>query len=694
LARARRAPRASRAIAGPVAGTLLAALLGAQVARAQPITVPVETPPATPVATPPPGEAGATAALDPSGSSRTVGPAVTPGAASEGYSAYEKQSIRHALDEVGGELEPHPEGKVIERVVVVRREVLDARQDLPEWLSWVDFLNIFHGTSRPYVIEQEILVRPGQRWSQRQVDETARNLRDLRPLSLVLTVPVRGTRPDQVRLLVITKDIWSLRLNTDARFAGGKLETLTLQPSEENVFGTHHSIGAQFTLEPYWYSLGARYSLRRIAGSPLAGRVDANVIINRERGEPEGSYGSFAYGAPLARIDQKWGWSGRVQWRNEVFRRTVGGVIATYDAAVTPDVDDAIPYFYRNDSVVGAVSVSRSYGDRFKHDISVSLEAERRVARTGDLSAFDPRAAAEFALEEVPVSDTRVYPAVTYQSYENRFLRTLNVDTLGLQEDYPLGHSVMVSGYPVLRAFNSTRDFLGGYVGAGYTWPLRSGFLRVAADATLEVEIGDTPRRARPPRPNECDSSVSDGSVEGTLRLVSPELPLVRLVHDVKLVHRYCNYLNKQTQLGGESRLRGYPSKLFIGKDALVANIELRTKPLVVGSVHIGGVVFYDMGDAFDGFSSTPVTPGDPAAPSGPTSLDAGPRPLQLKRSVGFGLRSLIPFLDRTVLRADVGFPLDPETIPTLAPGEVAWDLVVTFKQAFQFPSRTPTEAL
>jgi hemolysin activation/secretion protein len=112
-------------------------------------------------------------------------------------------------------------------------------------------------------------------------------------------------------------------------------------------------------------------------------------------------------------------------------------------------------------------------------------------------------------------------------------------------------------------------------------------------------------------------------------------------------INRYKNYLRGATTLGGDDRLRGYPSNFFLGKDAVFYNIEFRSTSVEILKCALGGVVFYDAGDATQGF-----------------------RMLHAKQSLGFGLRVLFPQLNRLVFRGDLAFPLKrgpfPETgIPT-----------------------------
>jgi hypothetical protein len=79
-------------------------------------------------------------------------------------------------------------------------------------------------------------------------------------------------------------------------------------------------------------------------------------------------------------------------------------------------------------------------------------------------------------------------------------------------------------------------------------------------------------------------------------------------------------------------------------------------------------VAFYDVGDAYSSASQ-----------------------FQPYESVGVGVRALFPWLDRTVFRADIGFPLnrpiDPSTGALIAP----YAFLFSFGQAFTTPTVSPT---
>ena len=165
---------------------------------------------------------------------------------------------------------------------------------------------------------------------------------------------------------------------------------------------------------------------------------------------------------------------------------------------------------------------------------------------------------------------------------------TLDYQTLGLQEDFYRGHEITVKVYPVLTALGSSRDLLGVQAGALYAVPILDGVAVAYVESITEME---------PDR-------LADASIEGGVHLATPSFKVARLVLDARVLDRYRNYLRKQTTLGGDKRLRGYATGAFFGEDALVANAELRSKPLELATVQAGMALFYDVGDAFDGFAT------------------------------------------------------------------------------------------
>jgi hypothetical protein len=151
---------------------------------------------------------------------------------------------------------------------------------------------------------------------------------------------------------------------------------------------------------------------------------------------------------------------------------------------------------------------------------------------------------------------------------------------------------------------------------------------------------------------------------------VTPSFGVGRLVTDALVLARPNDYLNVRSILGGEGRLRGYPSGALLGQNLVAYNVELRTRPIEILACQLGGAAFYDAGDAFDGSFSP-----------------------HLKSSVGAGIRALFPQLDRRVWRIDVAVPL-LRTRGRAGEGEVGpVGFYIAFEQAFPTFLVTPPGA-
>jgi hypothetical protein len=367
-------------------------------------------------------------------------------------------------------------------------------------------------------------------------------------------------------------------------------------------------------------------------------------VVNRRSGDPEGLTGALATRQPLYSTLTKWAWSFDSSYSNAVTRRYVNAKVATFHARGVQDAT-GIPYEYRSRSESVSVGVTRSFGWGIKNNFALTLTASKSSYSPFDLSRFDPDAAAEFQ-GLIPVGEARVYPALTWMSFRNDFLRTLDIETLALQEDYRLGHDVSVSIYPVTRALGSSRNLVGISAKAGYSLAVGDGLVDVRA-TTFAEDSGGT---------------ITDGSVGATLGIVSPRMGVGRVVMNASFLNRYRNYLNVLTFTGGDDRLRGYPSHYLFGKDAVFYNLEFRSTSVSILNCQLGGVAFYDVGDAAQGFDM-----------------------LRAKQSLGVGMRLLLPQLNRMVFRADVAFPMQRGPFPEtgiLTPTDPV-SFYISFGQAF-----------
>ncbi len=576
------------------------------------------------------------------------------------YSPLESERIRRALAQVEGKLDPEPEGKRIESIEVVTLPVFEPEDPVPQFLNW------FHVTTRGYVIEREVLFRVGSRYDQRVSDEVERNLRALLLFSVVVALPVAGSSPDSVRYVVVTKDVWSLRVGWDGRVNKGVIDYLSLQPTERNLFGTGRQLFGTLIFGRRTYTVGGGFYEPRLAGSRTRILVKADAVVNCESGEVEGSSGSFQYSRPLYSTRTPWSYATSVAWSDGQSPLSVtgnlGGAICSAKSAeeipvgLSSGSTALLPNQYFYDSQAFTQTFTRSYGYRYKTNLSFGLEASRvaygGVALTnvragpseepGPLTQAEIAAARAFYGRILPISDTRLSPFFELASFTTDFHRDINSETLALQEDVVrLGHIADVRVYPALEALGSTRNLLGLEATASYATQVRTGYLKVSASHFVEIS-----------RPQQTDATLSFA-----LRLTSPRLPVGRFIYDARLIDHYRNYRNTNLGLGGTTRLRGYQTTAAVGSHYVVGNLEFRTRPVEIFSAQLAGVVFHDMGDAFDDFGE-----------------------LDFRHGVGAGLRFLAPQLDRDVFRLDVGVP-----VPFDAPGGET-TVIATFGQAFSVP--------
>ena len=99
------------------------------------------------------------------------------------YSALEQSVVNQQLSERGLAVDPNPEGKQVEDIQIVTLDVFDERDPMP------DFVDVLHTTTRKRVIRRELLIEKGLPYRSLLAQETARNLRSLIQLSIVLVVP-------------------------------------------------------------------------------------------------------------------------------------------------------------------------------------------------------------------------------------------------------------------------------------------------------------------------------------------------------------------------------------------------------------------------------------------------------------------------------------------------------------------------
>jgi hypothetical protein len=309
--------------------------------------------------------------------------------------------------------------------------------------------------TREEVVRREVLLQPGQPYSSALAEETARNLRSLHLFSVVRIIPVKGRAPGTVSLLAVTKDLWSLRLNSDFSAVGSLLQYLRLQGTEQNFLGRGKKLAVDFTLRLDTLSLGQSYTDPRVLGSRWSLAESAAIIIGRESGQAEGSRGSVSVSRPLYSLSTPWSTSASVAWNVETNRVYRGADIWQLPFPDGP----AVPYVYRTEEVAGGLSYTRSYGTRYKWNLGGTLGAYHYTYDPPAASMLSDAQADWFRRNYLPRAEDAGYASLSLRAFEARYEVLRDVDSYALSEDFQMGHSASLTVRYAPPVFGSDSHF-------------------------------------------------------------------------------------------------------------------------------------------------------------------------------------------------------------------------------------------
>ncbi len=545
---------------------------------------------------------------------------------------YEDRLIAWGLAQHGRELEPAPEGKRLEDVLVASEDVFSPSDPYPL------FLNLIHVRTREPVIRREVLLAPGDLWDAHRAQETERNLRKLFLLAVVKVVAVKG-REGGVALMVVTKDKWSLRLSNSFTLIGSLLQFLQLQLIEVNFNGWGQQLAVHTTIRLDTFSVGQTFIERRLLSSRWYLGESASLIFSRTTGALEGTVGSLAVGRPIITLDQEWGFLVEGSWNSRTRRLFRGPSIWQL-----PYPDEAgsqtVPFVYSVREFAGEATITRSFGRALKLDVSASLGGYSRQYKP---SLVEGDQAAWLTANYLPRSENVTYATAYVRAFPSDFKVLRNIDTFELSEDYQIGWVAQGGvrwAFPLPFAPSSFVE-----LGASLRYRL------YRADDLFTVTVAGQ-MRVRP------GQEVANRRFAAEVSNYSPQFWGGRLVTRVLVDFKGNDLDNRQLFLGGSNGLRGAFPEQFTGRNKVLANLEYRARPIELWNNWLGIVVFYDVGSAFD------------------------PRPFALTHSLGIGFRLLLPQLNKEVLRLDFGFVIGGP-IPGADRINASWSQVTDIRPEF-----------
>jgi hypothetical protein len=526
-----------------------------------------------------------------------------------GEPSYEDRLVSWALEQHPGRVvEPKPEGLKVEEVLVAAEDVFSASD------PWPNLLNIFHVRTKEGVIRREVLVEVGDRWDATRVEETERILRRLFIFAVAKIIPLKGS-DGGVALLVVTKDRWSLRLNSDFSLVGNLLQLLRLRPTEQNFLGRNQQVLIDFLLKLDTLAISQQFEERRLFGSNLSLGETAGLIFNRQTGAVEGTSGLLFFGKSLLSLQQKWAYQADGYW-NVRTRRTFCG--ARVCLVTSPDQSVKVPRVYDVRNFGANLSLTRSFGSDWKTDVTAALGGYSVKYGAPNGSALNPDQLALLESEVLPRSEDATFVLVRARFFKADFRVLRNIDTFQLAEDYQVGPLVQAGVRYAIPTFTRTH-FVEAGAAIRYRWlSSNENVLTATVAGAARFVVG---------------GPIVDRHIAAELVNASPPFEggrlVTRLVYDLKKD----DLDNRVVLLGGGNGLRGAPAELLSGKNLFLANVEYRTRSFELSTIFVGFVLFYDAGSAFDAR-------------------------VEITHTVGIGLRILLPQFNQETIRIDLGFVL------------------------------------
>lgn len=458
--------------------------------------------------------------------------------------------------------------------------------------------NRLHVDTRDSVIESQLLFAPGEPISERLIEETERNLRDLRYIREP-DVRAADCHDGLVDVEVRAREVWTTNPGASFERTGGS-NSGGIKLEELNLFGRGKQLSFELATDPdrsfytvHWRDPGVHGSrwIHDVAFSDSNDGHGWRVELER----------------PFYSLDTRWSF----------------GTALQQDRSVQP--------VYRQGERVAGYGRETEFGEfRYGWSDGLSNGWTRRVT-TGyrrEHASFSavPGETAPAGLPEDRLLD---YPFLRFEGVQDDFETIHNRDQIARTEDQLFGLRYALEVGLSSTGLGADRDALLAHAEASRGW-------RLPGEGALFADLGLTTRLE--------GGNVADGLLSGGMRYYHPTGEHGVFFAGLSAAAGHELDADHELAIGGDTGLRGYPLRFQAGSGTALLTLEQRyfTRYSLWQLASVGAAVFFDMGRAW---GETPLGP----------SEDFG-----LLKDVGFGLRlgSLSSALGN-VLHVDVAFPLD-----------------------------------
>lgn len=470
-----------------------------------------------------------------------------------------------------------PAGAVIDEVHITRLEIFD-ESNPRENNAVYRFGNRFHILTRERTVRNDLLFEPGEPYDVDVINESARLLRDRDHLydADVRPVSVCG---DKVDVEVITRDVWSFTPELSVNRSGGE-NSFRAGIAEGNLLGLGRQLS--FVTEDNIDRRSTRFGYQdaNIGGS--------RVNLKLEYTDSDDGFQQFGtVGLPFYSLDTRRAWN------------------LTYDK-VKRDVEQ----FFRGNEVTAVreeieeAIASIGFSKGLEKDVTRRWRFGWRWREENYLPSPDLPPPALF-----PEDRTFSYPWLEYESVEDNYTTSFNLDEIHRTEDLHLGHTLTARVGLAAKAFGSSADRVVTEVRLSDTLLFDQRNLLqhfVHLETLFNVDQQD----------------AEDVLASYTLRYFRSRNEHRSFFASFNAVFSHDRNSQRQITLGGITGARAFDNRFQAGDRRLQVSLEERqyTDLHILNLVRVGYAAFLDVGRAWE--------------PGTDDGLEDG-----LLANVGFGIR-------------------------------------------------------
>lgn len=533
------------------------------------------------------------------------------------------------------------ERKVIRQIHVEAYDAFDAR--IPEYRRTVfKVLNAFHMRTSDGFIRREILFREGDQVDRDLLEETERNLRDLKFLDNVL---ITETPVDEntVDLTVHTEDQWTLQFNISAGLMLGK-PTFDFSIEESNFLGLGKTVGLAYTRDPERNTYAFAYKDPQFFNS----RWNFNTGFERSS---DGWRFTNDFVRPFYSIDSRWAYG--ASWDSGTFTHKL------YDKGKTAAEIDT-------DHRTGIFFAARAWGQRYdKRKLGGIFNADSILyPHPARIILTDASAVKSISKSLHPIDRQNLNYGMMFEWDRQKWVEERYLDNFGKIEDMPDGFmfGVMLTRS---KSVDKNPDYTQLFSLAQYSKQVTARqYFNLYGEFSGHQDV------------TGMNNVYFNGYAHYYFKLSQFNLGNIvfpRQTLAANLSATLTKNLDQpfQASLGEDEGLRGYTFKSLNGQNRILFNIEDRIfTPLDFRIIAIGLATFMDAGyvwynDEHLRFSDVGV-------------------------SAGFGLRiGLKKSQSSRVIRVDFAVPLGNSNVFTVS-NPKGWSLSVSSGQIFTAIGQLP----